>query len=379
MQDERRIRELKTLKTIAEKLNQGSELASLLPEVLKELIGLADMQTGWIFLVDAEGNQRLAADYHLPEALAFDHKKAMCGESCWCMDRFRTGRLQQAANILNCRRIEDSEEHEYGDTGGITHHATVPLAAGGERFGVLNVAAPGKTHFSEDELALLESTALQIGSAIKRIQLAEDGQRLALEAERGRLAQDLHDSVNQLLFSISLTAGGMKEMVEEPHLKEMLLYMQELSGKALDEMKELIWQLRPAGLEKGLMCALKQYGEMLQLELECVSEGVQNLPPKLEEALLRIGQEALNNCVKHSGLQQARLTITRTADSVQLMIEDHGSGFISTDDPEELGSLGLKGMKERAARLGGTFLIRSKPGKGTIVQVCIPVKGAIKR
>ncbi|MBS2968069.1 GAF domain-containing sensor histidine kinase [Metabacillus sp. KIGAM252] len=374
--DERRINELKTLKTIAEKLNEGNELSILLPDVLKELVLLADMKTGWIFLVDDQGNHSLAADYSLPEALMYEEKKPMCGESCWCMDRFRSGRLTQAANILSCQRIEEAIEHKYGDTEGVTHHATVPLSAGGERFGLLNIASPGKTHFSDEELALLESVAFQIGSAIKRIQLAENEQKLALIAERNRLAQDLHDSVNQLLFSISLTAGGMKEMTGEPKLKEMLTYVQDLSQEALSEMKSLIWQLKPSGLERGLTCALKQYAEMLGLTVHCAVKGVSNLSPKIEVMLWRIGQEALNNIRKHAGVDGASLIFSRSKDKVQLVIKDKGRGFHCTKSSSDLPSLGLQGMKRRAEQLNGTFFIRSKPGAGTTIQVTIPLKGA---
>ncbi|AZB42024.1 GAF domain-containing protein [Bacillus sp. FJAT-42376] len=374
-QDQRRMKELGALKVIAEKLNEGSELQKLLPDVLKELVQLIEMKSGWIYLVNEEGEKFLAADYSLPDALLFDDKRVMCGgKSCWCLDRFSDGRLKKAANILSCKRIDEAEEHQYGDTEGMSHHATVPLHAGGERFGLLNVGAPGKSHFSDEELALLESVALQIGSAIKRIQLTEKEQQLALAAERNRLAQDLHDSVSQLLFSISLTAGGMREMTEDEHLKDMLRYMQGLSQDALNEMKALIWQLRPPGLEKGLACALKQYADLLGLDLVLHTEGVHTLPSLLEESLWRIGQEALNNCRKHSGLNLAEMTLSKSSSKVQLVIQDKGRGFKCPE--ADLPSLGLQGMKRRAEQLNGTFSIRSKPGSGTSIQVTIPLKGA---
>ena len=112
-----------------------------------------------------------------------------------------------------------------------------------------------KTHFSEEELALLESIAFQIGTTIQRIQLEKE-RKYVVVAERNRLARDLHDSVKQLLFSIMLTAKGTLNMTQDRDLQEMLNYIGELS-QALQEMTLLIWQLRPEGLEKGLAEAIK--------------------------------------------------------------------------------------------------------------------------
>ena len=121
---------------------------------------------------------------------------------------------------MECKRLEDSVIHEWGDTHDITHHATVPLQAGDERFGLLNVAAPHKIHFEQRELDLLGSVALQIGTAIKRIKLTQSQQEVKLIEERNRLAKDLHDSVNQLLFSINVTAKAGSSLAKDVQLKE---------------------------------------------------------------------------------------------------------------------------------------------------------------
>ena len=91
---------------------------------------------------------------------------------------------------------------------------------GSEKFGLLNVASPHKTHFSEEELALLEAIAFQIGTTIQRIQLVEKERKYVVVAERNRLARDLHDSVKQLLFSIMLTAKGTLNMTKDKNLQE---------------------------------------------------------------------------------------------------------------------------------------------------------------
>ena len=157
--------EIAILKEIAELLNEGTDSKTVLAGVLKKLLSITGLQTGWIFLIDENGGHQLAAKEALPEALGYNDNQRMCRGDCWCVNRYNNGRLNKAVNIIECQRIENVILENAGDTAGLTHHATVPLRAGNERFGILNVGSPYKTHFQKDELALLESVAFQIGTA----------------------------------------------------------------------------------------------------------------------------------------------------------------------------------------------------------------------
>jgi two-component system NarL family sensor kinase len=329
------------------------------------------LQTGWIFLIDENGSHQLAADEALPPALANDQKRRMCQGKCWCVNKYNNRQLNKATNIMECKRIEDALEDEAGETCGLTHHATVPLRAGQERFGILNVGSPNKTHFEKDELALLEAVAYQIGTALKRIKLTQREQETALIGERNRLARDLHDSVNQLLFSLSLTARAGVEMTQNEDVKQTFSYMQDLAQEALGEMRALIWQLRPQGLENGLVSALRSYADMLGLSIDTTLKGAAAIPSKVEETLWRIGQEALANCKKHSQTTAAVLFFQVSQDGVMMTIKDTGSGF-HYDENFDIPSLGLKNMKTRTEALNGTFRLNSKPGSGTEIQIQIP-------
>ncbi|KAA0547667.1 GAF domain-containing sensor histidine kinase [Bacillus sp. BGMRC 2118] len=354
-------------------LNQANDLTQMLPNVLRELLHVTGIKSGWIFLIDDKGEYKLAADYNLPEGLQWKYKQPLCEGSCWCVDKYQKGRLNRAANIMECKRIENVMEYNWGKTEGITHHATVPLRAGNESFGLLNVASPNKTYFSQEELALLEAIAFQIGTAIKRVQLTLQEQEIALLAERNRLARDLHDSVNQLLFSLMLTVRGTKEMTQEPEVKEMLSYIQDLSQEALQEMRALIWQLRPEGLEDGIGSALCSYGKVLGLDVQVEVQGVLELPSKVEEAMWRIGQEALNNCKKHALTKKCHVEINiKDHRAVVMTIHDKGCGFHYTEG-EKMPTIGLAGMKERAEYLGGSFNVVSQIGEGTTISVSLPV------
>ncbi|TYR80540.1 GAF domain-containing sensor histidine kinase [Priestia megaterium] len=366
------ISELKILKDIAEILNEGTDLHDMLHDALTKLLEVTDLHTGWIFFIDTNGKHEMVAAQQLPPALLNEGAQPMCNGTCWCIDRYMDGRLQKASNIMECKRLEDSITYQWGDTCGITHHATVPLQAGDERFGLLNVAAPRKAHFKRAELDMLGSVALQIGTAIKRVKLTEKEQELKLIEERNRLAKDLHDSVNQLLFSINITAKAGSSLAKEQQLKDTFSLIQETAQHAQVEMKALIWQLRPQGLENGIVSALKSYGQMLGLEVTEEIKGVSVLPAVVEETLWRVGQEAFNNCRKHADTKNVSLSVVVKKDRVVMKIRDAGSGFIYKPSVN-LPTLGLKTMNERVKRLFGTFNVESSIGNGTTITVTIPL------
>lgn len=182
MSEEAKYEDVAILKEIAELLNEGTDTIPTLSSVLKKLLHVTGLQTGWIFLIDENGSHHLAADEALPPALAQNNKERMCHGDCWCVNKYNNQTLKKATNIIECKRIEDVIEEGAGETGGLTHHATVPLRAGQERFGVLNVGSPNKTHFRKNELALLEAIAYQIGTALKRLKLTQREQETALIA-----------------------------------------------------------------------------------------------------------------------------------------------------------------------------------------------------
>ncbi|MCP8969616.1 GAF domain-containing sensor histidine kinase [Ectobacillus ponti] len=365
-------KEIYILKEIAELLNEGTDPKLLLQEVLAKLLEVTGLQTGWVFLIDEVGGHQLAAHHSLPPALSMEQDRIMCRGTCWCVSRYNKGTLTKATNIIECARIEEAIEENIGDHLGLTHHATVPLRAGEERFGLLNVGSPGKEHFAEGELALLESVAFQIGTALKRIALTQREQEHALLAERNRLARDLHDSVNQLLFSLSLTARAGRELTEEPQVRETFSYMQDLAQEALGEMRALIWQLRPRGLEQGLISALTGYADMLGLIFTAKVTGVTSLPAKVEEALWRIGQEALSNCKRHAQTDAVAVELAAMERSVSFIVQDSGCGF-QYDASVSLPSLGLKSMRERVEAMGGHFVLQSGLGRGTAIHITIPL------
>ncbi|TWT24259.1 GAF domain-containing sensor histidine kinase [Planomicrobium sp. CPCC 101110] len=359
------------LKEIAELLNEETDMERMLEGAIAKLLNGSNFETAWIFFIDENGRHRLVAHANLPPALEERDCRHLQKGGCWCVKRYRDGDLEKASNIIACQRIENALSAKAGDAEGITHHATVPLQSGEEKFGLLNIAAPDTVRFSNDELALLESVAFQIGSAIKRIGLTKQEQELALVKERNRLARDLHDSVNQLLFSVTLTARGGVEMSGDPEIQGTFRDIQHLTQEALNEMRALIWQLRPKGLESGLLEALKGYAEMLGLSLELKVTGVIQLPSRIEETLFRISQEALNNVRKHAGVNEVQLYLSVTSSDVLLVLKDEGRGF-AIDEEVYIPSIGIQSMRDRAEAEGGSVDWSSEIERGTEILVRMP-------
>jgi signal transduction histidine kinase len=224
--------------------------------------------------------------------------------------------------------------------------------------------------------AVLEAIAEHMAIALENARLEENRRELARLEERNRLARDLHDSVSQMLFSISMTAKGVESFLEDNHLdtaKIAVKDMQTLSREALKEMRSLIMQLRPAGVEKGILTALIEYGTRLGLQVNGQADGILALTSTVEETLWRIGQEALNNVSKHAGSKKVDLTLSVSSNDIVLSISDTGRGMAKKEKSAKQGSLGLSIMQERAEALGGRFRLTSMPRKGTTIEVIIPL------
>ena len=195
--------------------------------------------------------------------------------------------------------------------------------------------------------------------------------------ERQRLARELHDSVSQALYGIALGLHTARiQLDRDPgELPESLNYLLSLAEAALEEMRALIFELRPESLEsEGLVVALSKQGAALQarhgmaVQIELCEEP--NLPLQVKQALYRIAQEAMHNTVKHARASNVELVLRQTATAVILEVRDDGVGFDPTGSFP--GHLGLHSMQERLSSLSGMLQIESAPGQGTSILVQVP-------
>jgi PAS domain S-box-containing protein len=208
--------------------------------------------------------------------------------------------------------------------------------------------------------------------------LSRHASELASAQERARLAQELHDSVTQALFSMTLTTRSVELLVErDPDAAlRMLAELRELEREALAEMRALIFELRPGNLEEdGLVQALRTHAAGVQartgLPVSCDSQlDGERAPLEIESALYRIAQEALHNVVKHAGATRASVELTGSPEGLTLVIADDGAGFDEHSVPA--GHLGLAGMRNRAEQIRARFSIESVSGQGTRIEVVVP-------
>ncbi len=234
---------------------------------------------------------------------------------------------------------------------------------------------------SETKIAALQ--AAQLHESQQREQLrAQLFRRIvsAQEAERQRIARDLHDETGQSLTAIGMGLSGISN---EPDMKKraaILKQLQAMTSDSIHELQRIISDLRPAHLDDlGLSATLRWYASRIH-ELTGISVRVDfdGDEPVLDDAvkitIFRIVQEALNNVIKHSQATVANVRIHYQADKTRIHVFDNGVGFDVKEVEGRIGrvSLGLAGMEERAALLGGGVTISSRPGYGTEVEAVVP-------
>jgi two-component system, NarL family, sensor kinase len=377
---QRRNRELSILNAIASALNREVDLTRALNAALAQVAELLDLKTGWIWLLREETSEPyLAAAQNLPPALANDPKR-MAGGSCYCLDTFRSGDLSGAANVnvVTCTRLKDLVD----GTDGLRYHSSIPLYAHGKKLGVLNVASPGWRELSPDDLRLLYTIGDLISISIERARLFARSAEYGAVEERNRLAREIHDTLAQGLAAIALqleTADALLEAGTDPaRARQAVEQSLSLIRANLEEARRSVLDLRAAPLEgRSLAQVLKQMANdattqwNLQAKLD-VTGGNRPLPLRVETGLYRIAQEALTNVHRHAEAKHVVIRLVATPDRVELSIQDDGRGFDPTRVPK--GRYGLIGLRERVKLLGGKLNVDSYTGKGTRLEVIVPLE-----
>ena len=358
----------------------ASELS--LPAVLGKIVELAcdvaDAAYGALGVLGSDGGLEDFITHGVS-----DEQRAAIGDLP--VGRGLLGALISDARPVRLRRLQDDPR-----SGGfppnhprMTSFLGVPVTVRGNVYGNLYLTekrgAPG---FSEADERAVVTLATQAGVTIENARLFSEAQdRLTLE-ERTRLARELHDSVSQALFAMTLETGAAQLAVEaagadSAALSGRLQRLRELTEGALAEMRALIFELRPDAIqEEGLVAAIRKHAEGIAAREDLTTtvsapDDRLPVPPDVEEQLYRLAQEALSNVTRHAKAGQLHIRVDSSdGDAVILEIEDDGVGF----DPSEHrpGHLGLRSMAQRAESLGGHLHVSSSPGSGTIVRAVIP-------
>ncbi|HEU4793608.1 MAG TPA: GAF domain-containing sensor histidine kinase, partial [Nitrolancea sp.] len=276
----------------------------------------------------------------------------------------------------------------------------VPLVARDRTLGTITfISAESGRHYGQADLALAEVLARRAALAVDNTrlyrELAESKQQLqnlvgrllvAQEEERRRVSYEVHDELAQVANAaqLHLETYAHDYPPGSPEAREDLEHAVELARRTVRDARRVVNNLRPTTLDDfGLAAALRLHVEELRAEGWQIGYqealGDDRLPPLVETALFRVAQESLTNVRKHAQTTQANVTLDRRRDMVLLEVQDWGRGFDPTG-VREAGAgerVGLPGMRERIAWLGGHCMIESEPGGGTRVIVEVPLEGAV--
>jgi len=301
-------------------------------------------------------------------------------------ERSKTMRILERKRSERVDSVLDDPEVDQESMRRIGAHTSlyVPLIVGGAAMGV--VAAHDKQapdpRFNDDDLRIAEIFAGRAAVAVELSQrVARDALRrvvTAQELERRRLARELHDETGQALTSILLGLRAVEDARGTDELGAAIAGVRDLVRSTLLDVRRLAVELRPSVLDDfGLVAAVERLTETfsdqtgLAVHFEQLLPRGERLPPEVETALYRIVQESLTNVVKHAHAATVSIVLARGDDSVSLVVEDDGVGFDPATPSE--GGIGLVGMQERVALLGGRLSIESRPGAGTTFQAEVPL------
>jgi signal transduction histidine kinase len=237
----------------------------------------------------------------------------------------------------------------------------------------------GESDFTAADQELIQLLAAHAAIAITNARLYEQSRELSILSERNRLALELHDAVSQKLFSLVLNAEAAAMLLDRDanEARAKVVKLQELAREALDELRSLIFELRPPDLERDGLCgALRKHVDVLRriqparIELE----GDLELAPDLrrDQDVFRIAQEALQNALRHAHATHIVLRLRAEDGRLVLDVEDDGVGFDPDAAHVRSRRLGLTSMEERAQRLGARLEVRSAEGAGTTVHLETP-------
>jgi PAS domain S-box-containing protein len=353
-----------------------------LEALAKSVIRASSALSCWVSLVDDEsGHLRIAGSYGLPEGFE-EGIEAVWRDEVVRSPTIEAVRMRQPmlANHMRQRMLENPL---YGLVHSSVRKAEwdtvfiVPLVSRSRVLGAINFGYRQGQQPSEDERVFLEAVADQGAVAVENVRLfAEAGGKAALE-ERQRLARELHDSVSQALYGIALGTKTARTLLKrDPEgAADPLDYVLSLAEAGLAEMRALIFELRPESLKtEGLVAALEKQTTALKARHEIEVEATLCEEPEAsleaKEATYRIAQEALHNTVKHGRANKVEIKMECDPARITLELSDDGVGFDMRDDFP--GHLGLRSMRERASRLGGTLEVETAPGRGTRICARIP-------
>ena len=258
----------------------------------------------------------------------------------------------------------------------------VPMLIAGRVSGFIGIRFTQKRGFRQEEIELTRALAHQATLAIQLTRLSAQSRQSAVMAERNRMARDIHDTLAQGFTGVIVQLEAVEEAMSKDQAMKASGHLNragDLARESLREARRSVQALRPQALEE------KQLNEALRDLIEKMTRGTtvhakftlqgkrRKLPPEWETNLLRIGQEALTNVLRHSRANEFKVRLVFDSSEIRLELRDNGCGF---DPQRKHEGFGLQGMRERAEGMGGRLTIQSAAGQGTAISIVLPVANA---
>ena len=369
-----RVEELSTLHEIRGALATFSDLPQELPRVAEMIathfrvdsvhIILSTKADGELIMVGYAGDQGILG----PAPLGLSISELPLTRQVLAEKRTFAGRPEELETSDAARAFLKTHDSE--------SFMLVPLVAAATTLGVIGFnSADRERVFESAEVQLAETIAADIAAAVTNLHLIEQTQEAAAMSERQRIASELHDSVTQTIYSVSIMAEGLGRMVAKQKLAEAERTAGQLrlmTLGALAEMRTLLFELRPSALaEARLPVLLQQLADVLtgrlRVPVSLVFQSDGQPPINVKLTFYRVAQEAFNNIAKHAGASNVSVVLRCTPDSVSMTIADNGCGFDTAADCPN--SLGLRIMAERAAGIGALLQVDSRLGHGARINL----------
>ncbi len=370
-----RTHELTVLNALAATVSRSLDLREVLSDALDGAMGITDMQAGQAFILEPETQQLvLIAHRGVSEQIAQYTRQLLLTTSTSGLAAIEGRPVSRAVSDYPAGGLKEMLIRS-----GIKLVVSAPLLARGKMVGAIDLGSMTMRDIAPQELSLLAAIGHQIGVAVENARLYEKAQQLAVMQERNRLARDLHDSVMQSLYGLTMYAEATARLLEAGRsdlAAEHLGEIRDTAQMSLREMRLLIFELRPPavqrdGLAAALQLRLEAVERRLGMQVEFWADGEFGLPDEVQEQMYWVAQESLNNVLRHAHSDRVSIRLFHQADDVVLEIADDGLGFDPVS-PAAGGGFGLRGMAERVARLGGSLIIDSAPGHGTRVRLVMP-------
>ena len=388
-------RRLTAINRVIQAADREQEIHDVLYVILCTVLDVLNLEMGWVYLRDPEHDlYHLATWHNVPPDLGTHLLHEREQETCRCQKMLLTGELAASeVKFCACERLG-----AYFPSTQRVNHLTLPILAGEQRLGVVNLLCAHDRTLSDDDLDLLAAISTQISEVVSnawlRLKLTEKEQARqylleslvdAQEEERGRLARELHDGAGQMLTSLLVRLKVLENQADTPQVKQGLSSTLDMVSNTIEQMRNLSYRLRPAALEEfGLAVVLRTLvAETLEesgIATRChVDLGDLVLPHGVEVTLYRIAQEALTNVIRHAGAKNVVVELTRRNGGITLQIRDDGCGFHPRPLPDRKGErhLGLISMTERAEMVNGSLRVESVPGQGTTIHIYIPIQESV--